>query len=258
MRKTFLLLTGILAASTPAAAQSTALMPEPFARNEIGVEVLRPFFDESDGLDLLSFASYVYGRYAVTSGITLVADLPWARVSIDGESNTGIGNIMVGAYGQRGRTTLYGTVHLPTASDDFANLFATLSELPRMHVWVPDITSVSLGGIFRDRRANGHGIDAQLGAVVVKPDDGDWEMLLEYGAQYVYRPSQWGFTGGIQGLAFATTDGDFGERTFHDLRLRVDYTTGRWRPAIGLTLPFDDDLQEAINGVLRLGLQVGI
>lgn len=258
MRKTLLLLTGILAASTPAAAQSTAIMPEPFAPREFGIEIQRPFFEESEGLDFLSFATYFYGRYAITPEVTLVADVPWAHAGIDDESSTGIGNIMIGAYGKRGSTTLYGTIRLPTASEEFANLFATLSELPNVQTWVPDITSVSLGGIYRHRRPNGHGIDAQLGGVIVKPDEGDWELVLDYGVQYVYRPGQWGVTGGIQGTAFATGDGSFSERTFHEARLRVDYTSARWRPAIGLTLPFDDDIQEVVNGVLRLGLQVGI
>lgn len=255
MRKLIVLFSALLAA-TPATAQT--LMPEPFTNREIGFELLRPLLDDDDDLDALSFASFLYTRLPI-GPVHLLADLPIARMGADDLSSTGIGNIMLGVELARSRASFYGTVRLPTASDDeFANILAFITDIQRFEAWIPDVTTLSVGAILRDRRPSGHGFDFQFGAGFLIPDEGDTDVVLDYGAQYVYRPRAVGFTAGLQGRASVTGDGDFGERTLHDLRLRVDYTSGRLRPAIGFTIPFDDDVRESMNGVLRLGLQVGI
>lgn len=254
MRQPTLLLFMLLAA-TPAAAQN--LTPEPFTDREVGIEFLRPMFEDDD-LDALSFATYFYTRIPIGS-VHLLADLPFVRMSADGLSSTGLGNLMVGLSGTRGKGTMYGTVRFPTASDDEpANLLAILGDIQRVEAWLPDVTTLSVGAILRDNRPSGHGFHFLLGAAFLLPDEGENEVVLDYGAQWVYRPSALGLTVGLQGRAGVTGDGDFGERTLHDLRLRVDYTSGQLRPAIGLAVPFDEDVREVLNAVLRLGLQVGI
>ena len=93
------------------------------------------------------------------------------------------------------------------------------------------------------------------------PDDADFdnEVLLDYGAHAFYRPNALGIVGGVNGRAIVTGDeGGFSERTIHEAQVRIDYTRGRWRPAIDFRVPIDEDLREGIKGVVRVGVEYAL
>lgn len=255
--RNFIIILGWLLASAPLAAQE--LIPEPFTDRSVGIELARPLLDGDDGLDALSWAAHIWTRFPV-GGVHLLFDLPVARMHNDIFESSALGNLMVGVELMRGRATFCGTVHLPTAPNNefFASSGGALSESQNAHAGFPDVTTFSFGGILRDRGSAGVGFDLMGGAVIMDIDDADTELLLDYGAQFVYRPRAVGMTIGLQGLMGVTGEGGFSDRTTHELRARLDCTAGRIRPAIGFSYPLDDYLREALDGVVRLGLQVGI
>jgi hypothetical protein len=260
MRKSILILNLVLLSAVPCGAQTLA--PEPFTNRSIGIELIHPFLEDDD-VEFLTFAATLAARLPIGS-VHLLAELPFAVYNDDLTSSEGLGNVMVGVEAPAGSATLYATLHLPTASSgELANFMAFLADFHRAEAWAPDATTLSFGGIMRERGENNSGFDYQLGAAIIGSSadtEDDLELLLDYGAQYVYRPRTVGFTFGLQGRAFLTAEGDgsFADRTFHEVRTRLDYTGGRVRPAIGIAIPLDEDRRDIVNPILRLGLQFGI
>jgi hypothetical protein len=178
--------------------------------------------------------------------------------------STAFGNLMLGAELVRETQAYYVTLRVPTAPrGEFAAQLAGLAELQNAEAWFAELTTLSFGGMMRERYESGLGFDALFGARIrdvgddVTSDD-DTQLRLDYGAQFVYRPSAIGMTLGAQGQATLSGDGNFAERTIHELRARLDYTTGRVRPAVGFVLPLDDTWREFLDGVVHLGVQFAI
>ena len=246
----------LLLASAPSLV-AQELMPEPFTDRSLGIELGRPLLDGDVDLDALSWAAHISTRFPV-GGVHLLFDLPVARMQNDLIESSAFGNLMVGVELMRGRATFYGTVHLPTAPDGelFASSGGALTEIQNAHAWAPELTTFSFGAILRDRQPAGVGFDLMAGAVVLN-NDGNGELGMDYGAQFVYRPRAVGVTVGLQGLAALSGEGGFSDRTTHEVRARLDYTTGRIRPAIGFAYPLDEHMRAILDGVLRLGLQIG-
>lgn len=260
MRNSILILNLVLVTALPCTAQT--LTPEPFSNRSIGIELIHPFFDDDD-VEFPTFAATISARLPIGS-VHLLADLPFAVYNDDFDSSQGLGNVMVGVEAMLGGGTYYATLHVPTASSgEVANFMALLADFHRAEAWAPDATTLSFGGIMRERGENNSGLEYQLGAAIIGSSadtDDDLELVLDYGAQYVYRPGAVGLTLGLQGRAFLTTEGDgsFADRTFHEVRTRVDYTAGRVRPALGIAIPLDEARRQIVNPILRLGVQFGI
>jgi hypothetical protein len=255
MKITMLAISVALLHVLPAAAQT--LTPEPFTDRIVGMELEHPLLDGGD-LDLLSFAGFLYARLPLGEA-RFLAELPFARWSETGSSAEGIGNVMLGLEGSAAGASLYGTLRLPTASNNASvGVPSILTNFYRLEAWAPDAMVLSVGAIWRDTaRVNG-GFDFQLGSAFVKVDDADLDVILDYGVQYVQRARAFGITGGLQGRGFATGTGNFADRTLHELRLRADYTGASVRPELGVRFPLDEDIRESIRAVIQLGVQFAI
>ena len=87
----------------------------------------------------------------------------------------------------------------------------------------------------------------------------DTEVLIDYGFLLVHRPRALGVSGGVSGRALISeSDPGFDERSAHEVRLTVDYTTRRVRPFLGATFPLDEGIRDIAPWVLRVGLQVAL
>ena len=240
------------------------LMPEPFTDRSIGLELMRPLVDGDDDLDALSGAAHLSARFRI-GGVHLLADVPFARMN-DNQfvESTAFGNVMLGVELVRETQAYYVTLRVPTAPrGEFASALAGLAEFQNSEAWFADATTLSFGGVMRERYESGFGFDALIGAQIIDVGDevtveDDTQLRLDYGAQFVYRPGVIGVTLGAQGVALLTGDGDFAERTIHELRARLDFTAGRVRPAIGFTFPLDDSWRELMDGVVHAGVQFAL
>lgn len=259
---TFIMIIVLLLASAPSLA-AQELMPEPFTDRSIGIELMRPLFDGDDELDALSGAAHLSARYRI-GGVHLLVDVPFARMNDDRfVESTAFGNVMLGLEVVRETRAYYATLRVPTAPrGEFAAQLAALADFQNAEAWFAELTTLSFGAIMRERYQSGFGFDALFGAQIMDVgsdvSDDDTQLRLEYGAQFVYRPSAIGMTLGAQGLATLSGDGNFAERTIHELRARLDYTAGRVRPAVGFVLPLDDTWREFLDGVVHLGVQLAI
>ena len=257
MRKPILIITLVLLSAAPCAAQN--LMPEPFTNRNIGIEVLHPLVEDED-VGLLTFAASVSARVPL-GRVQLLADVPFAFYDDDFTTSQGLGNIMLGVEGAHNYGTFYATLRLPTASEgELANFMAYITDFYRFEAWIPNAVTLSFGAVMRERQDNHGGLDFLLGAAVMGVEEtDDVELLLDYGAQYVYRPASIGVTVGVQGRALTTGEGTgFDQRTWHELRARLDYTSGRVRPALGVSVPLDEATRSVFDVALRLGAQVAL
>jgi hypothetical protein len=254
MRRLMMIL-ATLSCTMPAFAQTPN--PERFRNGSIGVEFMRPMVEDAEDMTLMG--SVLYARVPV-GGVHILAEVPYAVLDDDLGGSQALGNIMLGMEATRGKATLFGLVRAPTAPDDeLASFVGLVSDFLRPEAWVPDVWSVSAGARLHSRRPSGVGYDVLIGVSVLAPRDEDKEVLLDYGAQLSYRPRAFGFAGGISGRAVTTgEDATFGERTMHEATARLDYTAGRWRPLLDFRVALDKDMREAVDGVLRIGVEYAL
>lgn len=239
----------VLAASDVGAQTPSA--PTPMRGSAVTLEFIRPMIDDAE-LDFLSGAGFVAVQIATAKGRILL-DLPFSLVGGDGDSSSGVGNILIG-YETADITEFHFSARLPTAAEEPSSFFGFFADVQRWEAFIPDVFSARFGVTHRGSMARGQGFDVGGALVAFKPDNSDLELALDYGAHYVYRPNALGVTGGIVGRAIVTVDE--GERTAHEARVLVDYTTGRVRPFGGIAFPLNN-APNGLDWLLRLGLTLG-
>jgi hypothetical protein len=260
--RAILLIVFIAALSTRASAQT--LSQEWMRDGVFSIDVMRPFFDDDDP----DFPSSGFFNLRLPLGsVALLADLPYATVNTPtitgGTVNSrAIGNIMIGVEGRRGNIALTGSIRLPTAPlGEPALGLGSFGDVHRFEAFFPDQLSLRGGLNYRPARTNA--VNADLGAalvILVESDEetvGESEAFIDYGILFVHRPRAWGVSGGLAGRALIT-EGEltFDQRTAHEVRFTVDYTTSRVRPYLGATIPLDEGARDIVPWVLRVGLQV--
>ncbi len=83
------------------------------------------------------------------------------------------------------------------------------------------------------------------------------EWLGDYGAQLYHVAGPLELSAQAGGVAnLRGEDGNFGERSFHQLGLGGSYLLGAVRPGLVLRLPLDKDMTDVLDYVVGLTLQV--
>ncbi|MEX2282176.1 MAG: hypothetical protein WEE89_06810 [Gemmatimonadota bacterium] len=83
------------------------------------------------------------------------------------------------------------------------------------------------------------------------------ELLLTYGFEPVYRAASLRVGARFLGRYYATIDGDFGERSLHEVGWFADFAAGRLRPGLHLRFPIDEDyFRQNHRFILGLHIQV--
>ena len=269
-RSTFALhaLAGILAAalgtavSTPAAAQSLWMQRD--GDHTVLLELLRPNIEEVNS-ELLSGAFFLSGRTRVSSGISLVGELPYLRhassfmgTDMDGNevmvelSSSTIGNPYVGMEARLGSGPAFLEVggRPPFASDEEpdedpdAVLTGFLSDVTRMGAFLPDVASIQVGINLREVTESKLAYRVRLSPMVAIPSQSgaDPELFAMYSFQIGYHGSLARMGAGMSGQALVTEDfGNLGNRTRNHLEIHADFLPGAIRPGLDVQLPFGSE-----------------
>lgn len=252
----------------PATAPAQSPWLAPRQDHPIALEVVKPIFDEDD-FNTLTSAAFLSFTVWTGENASIVAELPFAYAGVDdgefsdGESSTTLGNPYVGVEirGKDSPSSFEIGVRAPLTSDEeVAALVGAFADIDRFEAFLPDVVSLSGFGTYRSRTRNGvefvlHG--GPIFAMQTDPDGGDQaELNLRYAAQIWYRPGAYALGLGATGRAFVTEDGNFGERTAHQVGIAANVDLGGVRPGIQVRIPLDEDLRDLMDFTVGLSLQV--
>lgn len=257
----------ILAAALAAALSAAPLHAQPrwLAPDDgrtIWLEALRPGMEDMGGLTTIWRAGT---RLPLSDRLSMIVEVPWAHADLeldpsDDTTTTGIGNPYVGldlASGDCGRLGFGARV--PLASDDNVGVFAGFlgDFVDQAESFAPDHVPVT----FEVSRAcpageSGWSLRVHGAASAWLPrGDGDSEIMALYGIQGWYERSLV-LGAGLTGRALLTDEGDFAERTVHQLGGVVGFDLGAARPQIEVRVPLDEEIRDEVPWTVGLGLVV--
>lgn len=257
MRPFILLLALALLIPAPALAKGYFLPSDP---GYVGVQLLIPTFDTD--LDVSSYTVYVTARHGIGEWAQVEFGLPYTHFGYGygGGSSKGFGNVFLGVESKRfeSNTAVDLGVWLPTASSNDADaLFSgILADLNRWESFFPDVVSFQLGGSYWYTDPKGVGIRLRMSPTVLAPTEGgaDTEAFLLYSGHVGYFGETGEIAGGVMGRYLLTEEGDFGERSGHQLEIagNLKFQSGRF--GLLFIVPLDE------NDVLdyTVGLQAGV
>lgn len=263
--------------AAPLTAQSVWV--EPGRHQGVWMEVLRPELSQDlrDLLDVsfISSATFFGGRYAVSPRLNVVGELPFAygdlkEIDIDGHRAT-IGNPYLAIEYAASRPLVFELgVRAPLADEEsFGTLIGLLTEFPtRSEAFLTDYVPVTASAsydfrlddrlMFRLRGGpslwlnTGDTVDPETDETIVL----DTELLATYGGQLWYDAPRYNLGAGLIGRAALTADGDFGQRTLHQLGFSGNLVLGKVVPGLQFRVPLDDDDGVDFVAGLNLGLRI--
>lgn len=259
-----------LASPVAVAAPSPFMLEREFeARPEIAYRFQHPHF-ASARADVSLFTGMHEFSLAAPAGAnsTIRIAMPLVKFSVDGydlDDETSWGNLMVGFQSRTGTagSLLVGcNFELPTAqTTGFDLLFAGLASHPAsLTAFMPDVfsirpyiqtrTSLAPETIFRFR----------LGPDLLLPvgdNDGEGEVLMDYGFGVGVESSMLAFSVEFGGLWLITGDGgSFGENSQHVLTAGIEVLGTAFAPGLYYIVPTDEAFDDLLDGVLGLRFRV--
>ncbi len=259
-----ILLMGLLSTATTAEARS--FWSETGDTDLLKLEILHPALDYLNDLTIMSNVFYLSGRYAVGGGMCLAWELPYARWSFEDadETESAIGNFYLGVEDVDAESvTLFDLgVRLPTAPEDEAVVYlgAYSDWVDRLEAFRPEIVSVTVGTTFRAVSRDATSFSLRLAPTLwhdAGDDDDSTEFFVLYGARYSFETASSSVGMGFSGrLWLSATNGDFSERTFHQLGFFANLRTGRWRPGFQVRVPMDEDMRRIVDPIFSISLGV--
>ena len=248
---------GFAFAAATASAQSL-WMPR---GNDHGVmiEVVKPSLDGVDE-KFASLATFIATRTPPSSGISLVAEISFARSAISTVTSFTFGNLYFGMEAGGRSTPLFGElgIHLPTAAgaDGDAWITGLVSDLTRREAFFNNVLSVNAA--LNARRVTSKGVfyRLRLSPVLTIPAEelGDPELFAVYSGQIGYEGSALRLGVGLIARTLVTEDiGSFADRSETQAEFHADFGSGAARPGFDLKIPLGD-LGETVPVVVGASL----
>lgn len=254
----------------PVWAQPIWLAQSPTDGNSLAVEFIKPNFEGEDNLTFLTSVWFFSGRFAIGESITLVGELPlvYAKPDVDGaDSETIIGNPYGGIEVRRAGSNFFGElgVRLPVTPDDkfLAPLIGFYGDVDRLEAFIPDLFGIIGRVNYQSISPSNIIVRLRVGPTILTNSDDffedDTEVLVDYNAQVGYSGQSIIIVGGFTGRYIATQDeGDFGEKTIHQLGASAGLKGGTVSPGVHFRLPLDEDLTELLDFVFGLNLTINL
>jgi hypothetical protein len=248
----------------PVTARAQALWPRPLAgAAEIGLEWVRPTFDQDDGLGSTRGVWVVDARVKVAPRINAIVAIP--RLN-DGNDATA-GNLLLGVEftDTTGRPEF--TLGLRKGGVSTSNfgpfVVGYLGDYDRLEQALTDGWILNTVGHVRPwSAADGGFAEFRFGVTgVFQSQDGasSTSMLLDYGIRIGQEKEKFGFGAGVTGRwPISGALGGSIQSAVHQVFVDASYLQGIVQPTVGVRLPFDAELEEVLDYALTFGVKVVI
>lgn len=265
----------ILGLALPATLAGQSLWEDPADGNTAGIEWMRPDMKIA-GMGGASSAAFLFGRYAISPMVTIQADLPLAYGSFGeaefDDSAIAVGNPLLGARIQPALMPVSFDIsmRLPFASinDDgssgIAYVAGIAADLDRMEAFTPDLIPLSAHVNYAVEMRADSDLRFHAGPVLWlnREDDPDIEStwwFLTYGGELGHQVSGVRFASSLTGrYDLSADDGDFGDRTIHQLGVAASYKSGNMRPGVFVRVPLDEGSRDLVGFVIGVGFSVAL
>jgi hypothetical protein len=232
----------------------------------IGVEFLKPFFSDSDGISFFSTTQTISGRFRVSDKAILVTELPFSSFRIDsGDSEFALGNPYLGLIVNNSKKSYFleAGLRVPLASDDkFGSFLVGLySDYDRLEAYRPDMVSIIIKNNYLKRNDSGFilRLVGGLSFWVPTDDGGETEVLFDYGGHAGYDGTKIQVFGGFTGrLVITEADLNFSERTIHQFGVFARYKSKNVHPGLLFKIPLDSILNDNVNIIMGLNLLINL
>ncbi len=239
----------------------------------ITIEFLKPNYVDEEDLSFLTSVTFLSARFPVTRNIVFSGELPFSYVNWDipqgpdlGAKQT-FGNPYLGLEFHLRQTPLFfelgARVPLTAGIDDEngeATVNGGLTDLvDRAEAFATDAVPVSgfVNYILSSRTGFSLRLRGGPSFWFASGDREETETFILYSVQAFYETGILRFGGGFSGRYLATADnGDFSERSLHQLTFGVDIILGMFRPGAYIRIPLDEEYKEMISSVF--GISLGI
>jgi hypothetical protein len=244
----------------------------------LALEIVKPNFDDATFLNNTTFPTSVIFlslRYPISTWVSVVTELPFAHGRAEFAAGFGeVENISESALGNpylglelRGKNSLFfaeiGARAPMTRIGNLAASMAILEEFAdRLEAFIPEYLPLIALANFHYHSAKGFAIRVRAGpSFWINTEEryygGDNELYLLYSAQAGYETETVSYQGGATGRCVLTTDdGNFGERSVHELGMAASFGVGKVWPGVQFRLPLDADLKEVLD--FSVGLHVAV
>lgn len=238
----------------------------------LAFEILKPSFIGEENVSFTTAAYFLSYRTPLSENVRFVGELPFAHGDFGREVNffsfrigpgSTFGNPYFGLELQRAGSPLFVEigVRAPLASDGQIQAITTglTADFDRMEAFVPN--TVPFTGMLNLWKKSASGLTFRLRggpSFLVGTKGGGSEWLLGYSAQVGYETQPFSLNAGLSGRANLSGEGDYGERSIHQLGLSANLGLGQFRPGVHFRMPLDQDTREGLNYVvgINLGIQL--
>jgi hypothetical protein len=153
-------------------------------------------------------------------------------------------------------------VFIPTASDKedkwTLSALSVLTNNHELQKYLPDMLTLHGNIAYHSMKSEGaiFGIEGGPCLFVPTEDDGDSELLVQYGLMGGARVQDFAIFAELLGLAIVTEgDMEFGDRFDHDLTFGLQWLRG---PGVFYKLYLDEDYRDVVDGVVGIKLEVSL
>ncbi len=206
----------------------------------------------------------IYGAFPMKEDWSFYAEIPVIIAKMDGESESGLGNIYLGFQKiiNRERTTnLSLGVYLPTIGSErylkqsigiTADTYGTVQ-------YAEGVTArftVAHNSI--NERSALWGIEAGPDIFIGTFEGGGAELMLHYAAKGGYHFGGFAAWAELNGLMAVTGGGNISDRTIHKLVFGGQLMRSKFRPGIFYGLPLNQLQREIVSGILQVKLEFSL
>ena len=250
------------------------------ADKAITLEILKPNFDNGEGITFSTSAWFLTGRFAVSNTISVVGQIPFAHYGYDyesqfynyHESHNALGNLYAGLEIHGENSPVFGEIglYLPTAPkwDDESSAAAFLGMytdlVDRAEAFSPEVTPIYGMIHFYQKNPTGLVLHFRGGPSIwlATGDNSDeTELYLLYAGQVGFATHKFELLTGFSGrwwMSSGEAADNFGEASFHQVGFAGNFVLGSVRPGFTFRVPVDKDYSEIINFIFGLTLGIDI
>ena len=237
----------------------------PVDETSVSLDIFKPKFDDNSAFNLFTTVMFYSAYIPATDNLTLVVEFPVANADTDVFNETQFGNPYFGVEYKLPNTDAtrafvgrFG-IRPPIASDkkQAAGSIGVVTTYDRFEAFLPDLTTLALGGGVRLTPDNGFAVDADVNGNLMIASDADNELFIDYSvAAWMVGENIQGGLGFTGRWLMTESDLSFGEATVHQIGVFANYDLGKFQPGVHFRVPLDDDLSDIVNFTYGVNLTV--